>query len=119
MHERSLVKGLIGQVLEAARTRCLGRLHEIQLRIGEFSGVEPRLVEIAFLEMRPEFWETEVRLSIDVVPLTAMCQSCHVEFAIQGFRFVCPACGSGQVSVISGEEMQLVSIKAEPQGVKV
>lgn len=119
MHERSLVTGLIEQVLQTVKTRGLGRLHEIQLRIGEFSGVEPRLVELAFLEMAPDYWETEVQLNIDVVPLMAACQSCRVEFAVQGFRFVCPACGSGQVAVTSGEEMQLVSIKAEPKGVKV
>lgn len=119
MHERSLVKGLIEQVLEATRARGLGRLYEIQLRIGEFSGVEPRLVELAFLEMAPDHWETEVKLNVDVVPLRAVCQTCGVEFAVQGFRFVCPACESGQVTVTSGEEMQLVSIKAKPQGVQV
>ena len=118
MHERSLVKTLIDQALEAARARGLGRLHEIQLRIGEFSGVEPRLVEMAFVEMAAEIGQTEVRLILDVVPLMARCLSCQQEFAVLGFRFVCPKCGPGDVTVTSGEEMQLVSIRAERQGVK-
>ena len=113
MHERSLVKGLITDVLEQARTRHLGRIHEIELQIGEFSGVEPRLVEMAFAEMALDYWETEVRLIVNVVPLMAVCQGCRGEFPVQGFHFLCPTCGSNKVDVISGEELRLVSLRAE------
>jgi hydrogenase nickel incorporation protein HypA/HybF len=115
MHERSLVKGLIEQVLEEGRTRGLGRIHEIQLQIGEFSGVEPRLVEIAFAEMATEYWDSEIRLIVDVVPLAAVCRTCRADFPVQGFRFLCPVCGCGDVDVTSGEEMRLSSVRAEKQ----
>lgn len=117
MHERSLVKAIIEQVLEEGRLRGLGRIHEIQLQIGEFSGVEPMLVESAFAEMASEYWDTEVRLMVEVVPLTATCQTCGEVFHVEGFRFVCPRCGGGDVQVTAGEEMRLASVRAERQTV--
>lgn len=113
MHERSLVKTLIEQILEELRTRRLGRLHEVQLQMGEFSGVESTLVASAFAEMSTEYWEQEVLLRIDVVPLTAACQNCGNGFHVQSFRFLCPQCGCGDVQVTAGEGMQLASLRAE------
>jgi len=52
-------------------------------------------------------------LSVDVVLLTAHCQNCHENFSVQDFQFVCPQCGAKVVEIVSGEEMQLVSIRAE------
>lgn len=121
MHERSLVKTLIDQVLEECRRRGLGRIHEIHLQIGEFSGVEPLLVESAFASMSPEYWDSAVRLVIEVMPLTAACRICGAAFHVQGFRFVCPQCGGGDIQITAGEEMQLASIRAEQsicEGVK-
>jgi hydrogenase nickel incorporation protein HypA/HybF len=113
MHERSLVKALIEQVCEESRNRTLGRIHEIQLQIGEFSGVEPRLVESAFEEMSSGYWDSEVRLHVEVVPLTAKCRACDETFFVQSFCFICPKCESVHVNVIAGEEMRLVSVSAE------
>ena len=118
MHERSLVQSIIEQVGNEMRSRRLGRLHEIQLQIGEFSGVEPRLVESAFAEMSPEVWDMPVRLVIEVIPLTATCQTCKQTFQINNFRFVCPTCGTGHVTVIGGEEMRLVNLLAERRSVR-
>ena len=113
MHERSLVKGLIEQVLEEGRNRRLGHIHEIRIAIGEFSGVEPHLVKSAFDEMSGEYWPTPVQLAIEVIPLSAICLACHENFRVMDFRFICLKCGSGDVTITAGEEMQLVSLRAE------
>lgn len=113
MHERSLVKTLIEQILEEQRIRDLGRIHEVRLQIGAFSGVEPTLVASAFAEMSSAYWDREVQLQIDVVPLDAMCRNCGNQFHVPNFRFTCPLCLSGDVQVTAGEGMQLASIRAE------
>lgn len=113
MHERSLVKTLIEQILQEQRLHGLGRIHEVHLQLGEFSGVEPTLVASAFAEMSPEYWDCEVQLLIDVVPLTAACRNCGYPFHVQSFRFVCPRCTCGDVHVTAGEGIQLASICAE------
>jgi len=50
MHERSLVRSLIEQVVEEMQSRGIERIVSVQLQIGEFSGVEPALIELAFAE---------------------------------------------------------------------
>ena len=113
MHERSLVNTLIQQVLAESRVRGLGRIHEIDLQIGEFSGVEPRLVESAFAEMALAQFDAEIRLNIEVVPLRANCRACKQSFLVTGFSFVCPNCDCSEVDIASGEEMRLISVRAE------
>jgi hydrogenase nickel incorporation protein HypA/HybF len=114
MHERSLVKSLIEQVCEEARLRKLGRVHVVRLELGEFSGVEPPLVELAFEELAPQSWDHPVRIEVTVVPLTAKCSACGTTFHVVSFRFVCPNCHSSSVDVEAGEEMRLASLEAEP-----
>jgi hydrogenase nickel incorporation protein HypA/HybF len=113
MHERSLVKGLIEQVVVEGGNRHLGQIHEILIEIGEFSGVEPVLVKSAFDEMAGEYWPTPVELLIEVIPLSAICQPCQSSFRVTDFRFVCPKCGGGEVKITAGEELRLVSLRAE------
>ncbi len=118
MHERSLIKSLIEQTLDEMQVRGLRRIHEIQIQIGEFSGVEPRLVQSAFAEMAPDYWDTDVQLNVECVPLTAKCQTCDHAFSVERFQFVCPECGSGTVEITAGEEMRLVSLQAELQSIQ-
>ena len=118
MHERSLVKSLIEQVCEEARLRQLGRIHIIRLELGEFSGVEPQLVELAFDEMALQIWDHTVRIEVTVIPLTARCSACGTTFRVQSFRFVCPQCHSPSVEIEAGEEIRLASLEAEPSPVR-
>lgn len=112
MHERSIVKQLIDQALREADERGLSEIQEIQLRIGDFSGVESRLVQLAFEELAPLTWSNRVELKIETVALAARCRKCDCQFHVDSFRFICPACGAGSVQVTSGEEMELVSLTA-------
>ena len=112
MHERSLVRGLLALVRDEACRRGVGRVHGVRIDVGEFSGVEPPLVRSAFEELAPDFLGNVTVLDMRTTPLRARCRGCGWEFAIERFRFLCPACG-GDVDVIAGEEFRLVSITAE------
>lgn len=114
VHERSLAIALIRQIDEELRLRGLYRLAEVRLAIGEFAGLEQRLFELAFEELALEHWGVAPRLHCEIIPLTACCRSCTKEFVVARFRFECPACGSRQVDVTAGEELQFVSLRAEP-----
>lgn len=113
MHERSLALALIRQIEEELRRRHLRRLVEVRLSMGEFAGVEPRLLASAFEELAAAHWTPPPRLRCDIIPLRARCRACAVEFEVNRFRFACPACDSRQVDLTAGEELQLVSLQAE------
>jgi len=115
MHERSLVHSLIGQIDEELQRRGLSRLQEVRLEIGEFAGIEPLLLAMAFEEIAAEHWSEPVKLHWSLVPLQAKCRNCATEFAVSQFQFVCPKCEARTVDVISGEDLKLVSLRIETE----
>jgi hydrogenase nickel incorporation protein HypA/HybF len=116
MHERSLIARLILQIEEELQQRQLSGLKEVRLEIGEFAGVEPELLELAWQELALLHWNADVGLTLDVVPLTAECRQCGQSFHVERFRFVCPVCDHAGVDVVAGEGLRLISLTTEGSG---
>ncbi|WP_436714422.1 hydrogenase maturation nickel metallochaperone HypA [Roseiconus lacunae] len=125
MHERSLVRSLLRQVDQIAAEHDEADVAEVTVEVGPLSGVEVDLVKIAFEEQcgvvdlakDPEGEESltrstteSTRLKVLEVPLTVRCTQCHAESDLSSFIFRCESCGSGEVQVISGDELRLISL---------
>ena len=108
MHEISLVRSLLEQVDRIVTEQGGRAAVEIRVEIGPLSGVEPLLVKAAFLQLAGDG-----TLIIDEVPLTTRCDSCHTEFEVESFRFVCPDCGSRETSVVRGDAFRLMSVTVD------
>lgn len=114
MHEVSLVRSLLAQVGRIVASQGGGAVRMIRLQCGPLSGVEPALVSSAFELLRVESDFADASLSIDEVPLEALCHQCRAVFMPERFRFACPRCGSQDTDVIQGDAMILESIELEP-----
>ena len=110
MHELSLVKHLLRLVDREAIAAGGGRVTRIRVLAGEFSGVEPDLLQSAFRIAAPATRAHDASLEIKVIPLEAECRGCGERTRVVDFRFVCARCGSNQIDVLSGEELLLESI---------
>ena len=108
MHEQSLVRNLLRQVDQIRRENSAQRVVEVCVEIGPMSGVEPLLLSSAFDQLRCDDMAM-ARLVIDQVDLLAECGLCDEQFEVRNFCFRCPTCG-GNVRVIRGDELQLVSV---------
>ena len=108
MHEVSLVRSLLEQVDRIVTLQGGRAAVEVRVEIGPLSGVEPLLVKEAFAQLAGD-----ATLIIDEVPLSARCQSCHTEFEVESFRFVCPQCGSRETSVVRGDAFRLMSVTVD------
>jgi len=113
VHEVSLARAVWRQV-EAEMVRHPGRpLRAIDLVVGGFSGVAPELLEFALgLLARESDWPA-ARVRIRTEPLTMACGACGCEFTPEGFRLVCPACGSTDADPIGGTDLRLESLEVE------
>jgi hydrogenase nickel incorporation protein HypA/HybF len=116
MHERSLVRALLRQVETLAAQHRSSRVIGIRVRIGEFSGVEPELLESAYDDLVEQTSLRGAELAIDRVPLEAICQQCGKRFQIADYRFECAGCGSVQLTISGGEELLLESVTMEEDG---
>lgn len=113
MHEYSLVEALLDQVEAIRCGQAADRVVSVQVRIGEFSGVEPDLLEDAFEVLSGKRWQYPVKLVMERVVLQASCGDCHQTFVVNEYQFCCPLCESGDVQVIQGEELLLESLTLE------
>ena len=110
MHEESLARALIRDVLALAASWPGQAVREVRVSVGEFSGVEAALFREAFVRVSRGSPVEGAGLRVQSVPLEGRCHRCGREFVVQRFRFVCPACGGREVQVIRGEELLLESL---------
>lgn len=113
MHEYSLVQALLEQVEALRRERRLGPATAIRVGIGALAGVEPELFRLAY-EAACDGLPPAAALELTAIPLEAACRQCGHAFAVERFRFVCPACASPQVEVSRGDALILDSVTFAP-----
>ena len=113
MHEFSVVRALLNQVDQIVKQHEPSRVTEIRMSVGDFAGVDARLLQSAFDQLAPRHPDGDARLVVRKVPLQAQCRACRESFIVERFRFVCPTCHGTDTTVVSGEELVLESITLE------
>lgn len=107
MHEYSLAKTLIEQVRDIASGRAAEEVIEIVVEAGPLAGIEPVLLATAFEQLTADSELHRARLAILHVPLTVRCRTCGALSSLEELDFVCLACESTAVQVISGDSVIL------------
>ena len=113
MHEVSLVRSLLSQVLTAAMPVPPVLIRKVFVSVGPLTGVEPLLVEQAFYEQRAAFELDRCQLEIEETILEGMCLDCNHIFEIVDYAFHCPKCDSGAVRVTQGDGFFLLRLEVE------
>ena len=114
MHELSIANALVDQVCEHAVSRGAERVAKISIRMGALSGIA-RALHFCFPAAARQTLCDGAILYIDEVPLTVMCSFCReVKTPAALYNFRCPDCGRPTPKVLTGREMQLVSIELAP-----
>ncbi|MCC7474240.1 MAG: hydrogenase maturation nickel metallochaperone HypA [Pirellulales bacterium] len=113
MHERSLIRSLLRQVEKIAAEHPASRVVAVRVRVGEFSGVEPELLELAYKDLVEETPIRGAALQMERVPLEAECRQCGHHFRIEHYNFQCTRCGSLWLRLQNGEELVIDSVTFE------
>ena len=111
MHELSICQSLIDQVEQIALTHGAKSVELVKLRIGPLSGVEPLLLQHAYPFASAETLAAGSTLVIELVPLKVSCEACGIETEAEPGWLVCGACGSCHTTLVSGDEMMLMSVE--------
>ena len=113
MHELALTKGVIDIVLSEQKRQGFGRVLEISLRIGEFSGIVPECIREFFPIAAAGSPARDAKLVIETVPASFLCLDCGHEGAADRKNACCMSCGSTAVKMTAGREFYVDSIKVE------
>lgn len=107
MHELSITQSIV----DLARERAAGRpVHNIRVRAGKLTAVVPESMLFCF-DLIVEGTElASARLEIEQPEGRAHCSRCDADFALPDLVLLCP-CGSAEVSVTGGRELQIISME--------
>ncbi|HXJ79051.1 MAG TPA: hydrogenase maturation nickel metallochaperone HypA [Candidatus Methylomirabilis sp.] len=110
MHELSICQGII-DIAVGALPLPMSRVSSVSVKIGRLTGVVADSLRYYFELLSPATPLAGATLRVEEVPIRGHCADCAVDFDIDTLSFTCPACGSGFVDLLSGRELQVVSLE--------
>ncbi|MCX7590227.1 MAG: hydrogenase maturation nickel metallochaperone HypA [Kiritimatiellae bacterium] len=111
MHELSIARALVDQVVGVIRTHGAIRATMVRVQLGTFSGVVKEALETAFPFAAEGTAAEGARLEIEEVPARVVCHNCG-KTSQPDFPFLfCAECGKGDVELVAGRELLLTAVE--------
>ena len=108
MHELSLSSAIVNTVVKHADGR---RVTVVELRVGKLRQVVPDTLAFCWTLVSEGTDLAGSVLDVERVPATLQCRVCDEQFTLDGtIAFVCPACKSLDVEVVSGEDFDVTAL---------
>jgi len=113
MHELAICQSLIDQVESIAAERNAQCVTSIVIGMGPLSGVEPRLLKNAYPVASTGTIAEDAELIIEYLPIRVKCTQCDSESDALPNKLVCKQCGNWRTTLVSGDELLLMSVELE------
>jgi hydrogenase nickel incorporation protein HypA/HybF len=111
MHELAIAESIVHIAGDHARGQ---RVTAVYVRVGHLRQVVPDALAFAFALVSEGTPVADARLELEEVPIVVACRACGgAEHGLDGFPLACPVCGGFDVTVVSGEELQVDSLELE------
>jgi hydrogenase nickel incorporation protein HypA/HybF len=113
MHELAICQSLMNQVQSIALERNAAAVTSIVIGMGPLSGVEVQLLKNAYPIASAGTIAEHAELVIEQLPLRVKCSSCGTESDASPNKLVCAQCGDWRTTLVSGDELMLMSVELE------
>jgi hydrogenase nickel incorporation protein HypA/HybF len=110
MHELSIAESILEIIYRNVPKDELTSVRTVNMKIGALAGVVCESLEFSFQAVTSGTPLEAASLSIDRVPCRIHCSSCDKAFPSPHGFSACPGCSGTQTRVLSGMELQVVSI---------
>jgi hydrogenase nickel incorporation protein HypA/HybF len=107
MHELSLTQSVVDAVCERAAGRTV---HKVTVQVGALTAVVPEAMLFCFDLVTDGTVAAGAALEIRRGSAAAHCRGCGASFVPPDLILLCP-CGSADVEVTAGRELQIVSME--------
>ncbi len=112
MHEMGIALEILNVARAAIPADMAGQsVERLNVRVGRLTGVIPESLRFCFQVARQETPFARATLNIEEVPVEAVCRDCGARTRIETAQFLCRACGSGQIQVVTGTELMVMSVE--------
>ncbi len=89
------------------------KVEKINLMVGRLAAVVPDSLKFCFEVATKDTPLEGALLHIEEIPVTARCKNCGFTWTAVKPVFICEKCDSGSVDLLSGRELDIVSIEVE------
>jgi hydrogenase nickel incorporation protein HypA/HybF len=113
MHELSIAMSIVEMAGEYAAREQARKVLEMEIEVGELSGVVIPALEFAMEEAVAGTVCEKARWKISRIPGEVKCRSCGHIFPSSSLFAECPQCGEIGVELLRGDEMRLHSLIVE------
>ena len=110
MHELSIVMSIIKIAEDEARKNNASGIEEIELDIGELSGIEMTAFDFAWEQAIKSTLLEGSKRSINRIAGEGRCTDCNSVFLMQQQYEPCPACGQYLIKTEKGKELRVKSL---------
>jgi hydrogenase nickel incorporation protein HypA/HybF len=113
MHEMSLTEGVLQILQDNAKSKGFERVKTVWLEIGALSGVEIESMRFCFDAVMQGTLADGAKLEIIHTPGEAWCMPCGKSVTVSERFEPCPECGSFQLQITGGDQMQVKELEVE------
>ncbi len=110
MHELSIAESILDIINQNVPKDDLKNVRAVNMKIGAMAGVVCESLEFSFQALTADTPLSKSSLSIDHIPFQIHCRTCDKTLQSQFGMTVCPSCSGTETEVVSGTELQVVSI---------
>jgi len=111
MHELSIIEDALTIAFRETDRAGATRIHRVEMRIGEMSGVVPDALRFAFDVATKDTIAEGADLELEIVPVQCRCERCGNLFHPDGLIYACPACQALTCEVLQGREIELTRLE--------
>lgn len=113
MHELAIARSLLDTARDHAHERGARRIVSIHCRIGVIRQVHEDTLREAFEIAKDGSIAATAELRVTSVGMKLECTRCDERAELSGWAFECPRCGSTDIRLQGGDELELTSIEME------
>jgi hydrogenase nickel incorporation protein HypA/HybF len=114
MHELSIALCVLDFVEEEAARRGNAIVKAVHLKLGALSGVVNQALAAAYDLAREGTDLADCELVIEETPIVVRCNACRAQCKAESIQSICCSrCGSTDVEVIGGRELEVAALEIE------
>lgn len=110
-----MTQSILDIAVSEAEKHKAPRVLAITIKLGEFSGVVPQLIQEYFNLISKGTVADSAKLIIEKVPVRIRCEACGKENVIDRAKVKCPDCGSIDIQMRSGREFYVESLEVSDE----
>jgi hydrogenase nickel incorporation protein HypA/HybF len=114
LHELSIAMEILDIVEKEAASHGASIVRQVNLRVGDLSGVETESLSFSFDAVKGEKELTRgAVLAIERLPVRIHCTPCDEVLTGSGHMVVCPKCDGLETRLLQGEELEIADIEID------